>query len=74
LRLEQNVVGPADHDQMFDIVAPDEHELALPVEAECVDQTEPRLAGPSARNAQPMSERQPVENRQDNQGGDAAGR
>ena len=74
LRLQQNVVRPADHDQVFDIVAPDEHQLALPVEAESVDQPEPRLAGPSARNAQPMGERQPIENRQNDEGGDAAGR
>jgi hypothetical protein len=73
LRLEQNVVRPTDQNQMFDIVAPDEHELALPVEAECVDQPEPGLAGPSARNAQPMSERQPVKNRQNDKGGDPAG-
>ena len=72
LRLEQNVVRPADHDQVFDIVPPDEHELALPVEAECVDQPEPRLSGPSARNAQPMSERQPVKNRQNDKDGDPA--
>jgi hypothetical protein len=72
LRLEQNVVGPADHDEMFHIVAPDEHKLALPVEAECVDQPEPGLAGPSARNTQPLSERQPVKNRQNDKGGDRA--
>ena len=71
LRLDQNVVRPTDHHQMFDIVAPDEHQLALPVEAECVDQPEPRLAGPSARNAQPIRKRQPVENRQKDEGGDA---
>ena len=59
---------------MFDIVAPDQHQLPLPVEAEGVDQPEPRLAGPSARNAQPMSERQPVENREHDEGGDAASR
>ena len=59
---------------MFDIVAPDKHQLPLPVEAECVDQPEPRLAGSSARNAQPMSERQPVEKREHDEGGDAASR
>ncbi len=59
---------------MFDVVAPDEHELALPVEAECVDQPEPRLTGPSARNAQPMSERQPVKDRQNDKGRYAASR
>jgi len=74
LRLDQNVVRPADHDQVFDIVAPDEHQLPLPVEAECVDQPEPRLAGPTARNAQPLSERQSVKNRQKDEGGDAANR
>jgi hypothetical protein len=74
LRLDQNVVRPADHDQMFDIVAPDKHQLPLPIEAERVDQPEPRLADPSARNAQPMGESQPVENRDHDQGGDAASR
>jgi hypothetical protein len=59
---------------MFDIVAPDEHQLALAVEAEGVDQSESRLAGPSARNAQPMSEGEPVKNRQKDEGGDAASR
>ena len=72
LRLDQNVVRPADHDQMFDIVATDKHELPLPVQAECIDQPEPRLAGPSARNTQPMSEGQPVNNREHDKGGDAA--
>jgi hypothetical protein len=59
---------------MFDIVAPDKHQLPLPVEAECVDQPQPRLAGPSARNAQPMSEGQPIKNREHDEGGDAASR
>jgi hypothetical protein len=74
LRLNQNVVRSADHDQMFDIVATDQHQLPLPIEAECVDQPEPRLAGASARDAQPMSERQPVQNREHDEGGDAASR
>ena len=73
LRLDQNVVRPSDHDQVFDVVAPDEHQLALPIEAERIDQPEPRLAGPSARNAQPTSERQPVQNRQNDENGDPAG-
>jgi hypothetical protein len=59
---------------MFDIVATDKHQLPLPVEAEGVDQTEPRLAGASARNTQPMSESQPVENREHDKGGNAASR
>ena len=57
---------------MFDIVAPDEHQLPLAVEAERVDQPEPRLAGPSARNAQPVCERHPVKDRQHDERGDAA--
>jgi hypothetical protein len=59
---------------MFDIVAPDKHQLPLPVQTECIDQAEPRLAGSSARNPQPLSEGQPVNNREHDQGGDAAGR
>ena len=73
LRLDQNVVRPPDHNQVFDVVAPDEHQLALPVEAEGVDQPEPRLAGPSAGNTQTMSESQPVQNRQNDEDGDPAG-
>jgi hypothetical protein len=59
---------------MFDIVASDKHQLPLPVEAEGVDQAESRLAGPSARNTQPMSESQPVEDREHDKGGNAASR
>ena len=73
LQLDQNVVRPPDHNQVFDVVAPDEHQLALPVEAEGVDQPEPRLAGPSAGNTQTMSESQPVQNRQNDEDGDPAG-
>jgi hypothetical protein len=57
---------------MFDIVATDQHQLPLPIQAERIDQPEPRLPGPSARNAQPMSEGQAVDNREHDQGGDAA--
>jgi hypothetical protein len=57
---------------MFHVVAADQHKLALPVEAEGVNQPEPGLAGPSAGNTQPLSERQPVKNRQHDKGGDRA--
>jgi hypothetical protein len=57
---------------MFDIVATDQHQLPLPIQAERIDQPEPRLPCPSARNAQPMSEGQAVDNREHDQGGDAA--
>ena len=59
---------------MLDIVAPNENQLPLAVEAERVDEPEPRLARPSARNAQPMGEHESVEDRQDDQRGDAARR
>jgi hypothetical protein len=57
---------------MFDIVAPNEHQLPLAVQAECIDKPEPRLASPSTRNAQPMCERQPIKERQHDKCGDAA--
>ncbi len=59
---------------MLDVVAPDEHELPLAVETERIDEPEPWLARPPARNAQPMREHQPIGNRQDDQGGDSANR
>ena len=59
---------------MFDVVAADQYELTLTVETEGVDQAEPRLAGSSAGNTQPMRERQPVDDRQNDEGGDAASR
>jgi hypothetical protein len=62
LRFNENVVGPADHDQMFNIIAANEHQLPLAVEAEGVNEAEPRLAGPPAWNTQPVGERQPVDN------------
>jgi len=58
---------------MFDIVAPYKDQLPLTVEAERVDQAEPRLAGAPARHAQPIRESHPIENRQHDQDGDAAG-
>ena len=49
LRFDDDVVGAADHQEMLDIVAPHENELALSVEREGVDQAEPRLARPARR-------------------------
>lgn len=46
---DHNIIGPADHDQMFDVVAPHQHQLALPVEVENIDKGEPRLAPAIAR-------------------------
>lgn len=45
---------------MFDIVAAHQHELALPVEVECVDDGEPRLALPTAADhVEPPAEDHP---------------
>jgi hypothetical protein len=59
---------------MLDIVAPDQHKLSLPIEAERIHKAQPRLSRPASGNAQPMGEHEPVENRQDDQDRDAASR
>jgi hypothetical protein len=59
---------------MLDIVTPNQNKLPLAVEAERVDEAEPRLTRPGARNAQSTGERQSVDNRQHHQSGYAAGR
>jgi hypothetical protein len=33
---------------MFDIIPSHQDKLALPIQTECVDETEPRLTGPTA--------------------------
>jgi hypothetical protein len=57
---------------MFNIVAPDKDQLPLTIEAECIDQPEPRLAGPSTRNAQALGKRQPINEGEPDERGDAA--
>jgi hypothetical protein len=59
---------------VFNVVAANKHKLSLPVEAERVDQPEPRLAGPTTGNAESMCEGQTVDDREHDQGGDAASR
>ena len=49
LRFEQDVVRAADHDQVLDIVPPDQNELPLSVEAEGVDQTRAGAAASGLR-------------------------
>jgi hypothetical protein len=73
LRFDQNVVRAADHDQMLDVVAPHEHKLPLPIEAERVDETQSRLSCASPRHAQPVGEHESVQNRQNHQRGESAG-
>jgi hypothetical protein len=59
---------------MLDIVAPNEDELPLAIEAERVDEAKPGLTGSPARDAQPMGERQPVEDRENDERSNAARR
>lgn len=73
LRFDQDVIGAADHHQMLDIVPPNEHQLALPVQAEGVHQPEPGLARTAARNPEAMGEHEPVNDRQHNQRRNSAG-
>src|SRR5205807_3166725 len=46
-RFDHEVVGSPDHQQVFDIIASNNDELALPVEVEGVDGSKPRQPGPS---------------------------
>ncbi len=69
LRLDEHVVRAADHDQMFDVVAPDEDELPLAVETESVHEAQPRLPRPPPRDPQPVRERQAINDRQRHQNG-----
>ncbi len=56
---------------MLDIVAAHQHQLALTVEREGVDQAEPRLAGAArARHPQTMAENEAIDDGEDQRGGD----
>ena len=68
LRLDQNVVRAADHDEMFGVVAPDDDKLALAVEIEGIDDAQPQLPA-AAGHPQPPAESQ-TEDEQDQQGRD----
>jgi hypothetical protein len=59
---------------MLDIVAADQNELPLAVEAERVDEAEPRLASSPAGNPQPMGKHDTIDNGQCDQDSDPAGR
>jgi hypothetical protein len=59
---------------MLDVVAPHQHQLPLPVQAERIHETQSRLSRPAARDAQAMGEHESVEDRQNHQTGEAAGR
>jgi hypothetical protein len=48
-RLDDDVIGPADHQQMLDIVAPHDDQLPLAVDLEGVNDAEPLLAAAAAR-------------------------
>ena len=61
LRLDDEIVRAADHQQMLDIVAPHDDELALVIKREHIDHAQPRRAvARRAGNPQAMREDQPV--------------
>jgi hypothetical protein len=55
-RLDHDVVRAADHDQVLDIVAPYDDELALPVDLERIDDAEPLLPAAPARQLDAAAE------------------
>jgi hypothetical protein len=57
---------------MLHVISPDEDELPLAVETERVDEAQPRLPGPAARDPQPVREHQTINDRQRHQNGDPA--
>ena len=57
---------------MLDVVASHKHQLSLPVEAEGVHEAESRLSGSPAGNTQPMGESEPVQDREHDEGRNAA--
>jgi hypothetical protein len=72
LRFDEHVVGPANHHEMFDIVAADEHQLTLSIEAEGVDESKPRLARSATRNSQSVREHKAINERQRHKNRDPA--
>ena len=61
LGFDHKIVRTADHDEMLDIIAPDDHQLAVAVEVEGVDDAEPRQPRPAvARRFQPSSESEAI--------------
>jgi hypothetical protein len=65
LRFDHHVVEAADHDEMLDIVAPNQNQLPLTVEAEGVDQAQSRLPRPSpAWQPQAAPEKRAINDRQ----------
>lgn len=66
-RFDHKIVGAADHDEMFGIVAADDDQLALPIEIKGVDNAKPRLAGPPTRHPQTAA-KQHSDNEEQQQG------
>src|SRR5580693_1220133 len=74
-RFDHEVVGSPDHQQMFDIVASNNNELALPVEVEGLDGPKPRRPGPSITwQPKPASEGKAEKNGQQTNGGEECDR
>jgi hypothetical protein len=69
--LDHQIVRAAQHDQMFDIVAANDHQLPLAVEVKGVHQTEPGLTPAClSGHPQPPREDEPIKERKDKNGDD----
>ena len=74
-QFDHEVVGSPDHQKMFDIVASNNDELALPVEVEGIDSPKPRRPGPSiTRQPKPASEGKAENKGQQSSGGEECDR
>jgi hypothetical protein len=73
LRFNQYVVWTADHDQVFDVVAPNDDKLPLSIETERIDEAQSRLPGSPAWHTQPVCEHESIHEGQNHQCGDSTG-
>jgi hypothetical protein len=71
LGLNDQIVGPAQHDQMFDIVATNDHQLSLAIEVKGVHEAQSGLTPTDLTgHAQPPCEYEPINERKDKNGDD----
>lgn len=64
---DDEIIGAAQHDQMLDVVAPQQDELALPIEIVDIDDAEPRLSPATAilaGQSEPLSADPPKHDRE----------
>lgn len=52
---DQHIIGAADQHQMLDIIAPDQHQLAILIEIKNIDGTKPLLATAATGHLDPAT-------------------